>query len=139
PEWQGRQLEGVVLPARWKRPPDHEVYCVDPGRWQMVHSPFAVGVEWSNWTPAGSAAFPDVSSATGRELAWQSRHDDGCAGALSEAWNFCDVVHVNDVGGDRWQSEHSCGTAGVVDGAAFLQMTASFLVAVNGRSRTAGV
>jgi hypothetical protein len=56
--------------------------------WQVVHS--AVAVEWSNCTPAGSAAFADVNKAVGRELAWQSRQEEGCAAI--EPWNFCEVA-----------------------------------------------
>mgnify|MGYP003300772843 CR=1 FL=1 len=43
-------------------------------------------------------------------------------------WNFCGVYQVNDVGGERWQSEQSCGTAGVVVGAPFFQITASCFI-----------
>ena len=39
PWWQGRQLEGVALPARWKRPPVHDV---NEPVWQVVHSLKAV-------------------------------------------------------------------------------------------------
>ena len=85
PSWHETQLAGVALPARWNLPPVHEVK--DPLTWQVVHSP--VAVEWSNRTPAGNAAFAEVSTA-GRELAWQSRHEDGCAG--TEAWNFSAVT-----------------------------------------------
>ena len=58
-------------------------------------------------------------------MAWQSRQEEGCAGELSDAWNFCEVFHVSDKGGERWQSEQSSGTAGVVVGAPFDQITAS--------------
>ena len=100
-----------------------------------MHSPLALAVEWSNCTPAGNAAFAEVSKATGRELAWQSRHDDGCEGALSESWNFCDVLHVNAVGGGRWQSAQSCGTAGVAVGDPFFQRTASCFISGEGGVR----
>ena len=86
PEWQDRQLVGVALPARWNLPPVHEVK--DPLTWHVVHSP--VAVEWSNRTPAGSAAFPEVKRVEGREFAWQSRHEAGCA--LIEAWSFSAVT-----------------------------------------------
>ena len=58
---------------------------------------------------------------------------------LSEAWSFCDVDQVNDVGGDRWQSEQSCGTAAAVVGAPFFQMTASCFIAGDGGVRAVSV
>ena len=46
PAWQGKQLVGVVLFARWNWPPDHELHCVAPPfRWHDVQSPSASGAE----------------------------------------------------------------------------------------------
>ena len=66
-------------------------------------------------------------------------HDDGCAPALSEAWSFCDVDQLPEVGGDRWQSEHSCGTAAVVVGAPLCQITASCFISGDGGVRAVSI
>jgi hypothetical protein len=43
PEWQGKQVVGVVLPVRWNLPPAQLVVHVAtaPLLWQVVQSPMA--------------------------------------------------------------------------------------------------
>src|SRR5438270_2238748 len=82
--------------------------------------------------PAGSAALAEVSNATGREFAWQSRHDAGCVPI--DAWKPCEVTQVD---GDRWHEEQSCVTAGIVVREPLLQSTASCFIAPVGGVRAA--
>src|SRR5205085_1192207 len=86
----------------------------------------------SNCTPAGSAALAEVSNVTGREFAWQSRHDAGWV--TIDAWKLCEVIHVD---GDRWQAEQSCVTAGIAVRAPPLQRTASCFISPVGGVRAA--
>src|SRR5205085_3706045 len=82
--------------------------------------------------PAGSAALAEVSNATGREFAWQSRHDAGWV--TTDAWKLCEVTQV-DV--DRWHAEQSCVTAGIVVREPLLQSTASCFISPVGGVRAA--
>ena len=58
--------------------------------WQAAQSPVAaeIATAWSNETPAGRDALVLLSAPCGREFAWQSMHDVGCAcpALLSEPW-----------------------------------------------------
>src|SRR5438270_7766710 len=80
--------------------------------------------------PAGSAALAEVSNATGREFAWQSRHDDGWV--PTDAWKPCEVTQVES---DRWHAEQSCVTAGIVVREPLLQSTASCFISPVGGVR----
>ena len=74
----------------------------------------------------------EVSNATGREFAWQSRHDAGWVPI--DAWKLCEVTHVD---GDRWHVEQSCVTAGIAVRAPPLQSTASCFISPVGGVRAA--
>ena len=50
PSWQGRQVVGLALPARWVRPPDQAVVLL---AWQAAQSPLADTTPWSKVSPAG--------------------------------------------------------------------------------------
>src|SRR5438105_13475420 len=82
--------------------------------------------------PAGNAALAEVSNVTGRELAWQSRHDAGWV--PTDAWKLCEVTQVD---GDRWHAEQSCVTAGIAVRAPPLQRTASCFISPVGGVRAA--
>ena len=132
PEWQGRHDEGAVLAARWNFPLVQEVSCAaEPLPWHEAHSPIAAPAAWSNCTLAGRAALAAVKSACGREFAWQSTHDPGCAwlAADSEEWNGEVVVHRWAITeGAWWQRAHSAGTTPVAVGRPFTQWTASCFI-----------
>src|SRR5581483_4099139 len=84
------------------------------------------------------AALAEVSSASGREFAWQSRHEAGCGrlARVSEAWNRAGVRPVWSVAhvaasacdGLWWQTAQSYGRAVVRVGAATFQRTASCFI-----------
>src|SRR5205085_8068740 len=86
----------------------------------------------SNCAPAGNAALAEVSNVTGRELAWQSRHEAGWV--PMDAWKPCEVIQVDS---DRWHAEQSCVTAGVAVRASLLQRTASCFISPVGGVRAA--
>ena len=67
--------------------------------------------------------------AEGRELAWQSMQEVGCA--VREAWSFCVVAQLGDAVA-VWQSSQLCGMAGVAVGAVPLQTTASCFISPEG-------
>jgi hypothetical protein len=71
----------------------------------------------------------EVNTVVGRELAWQSMHDVGCA-VPSGAWKVAPEAHLASAAcvGLMWQVLQSCVTIGVVVGWPFCHTTASWRI-----------